>query len=155
MLTITIAEKDLFNAQRLHSKMSGAQTALFILATLLVGFYLYDEVGVRPAVLIFGAGGGIIGLLGYYIFLKYRCAKIYRQQKSLRIPYELSWDNDSVYMKNEMGEGRIKWSDFIKYKQNESLILLYHSDVLFNVVPKSAFNSAQQVDEFLGHLGKI
>lgn len=155
MLTITLTERDLFNAQKLHSKVSGAKTALFVLAVLLVGFYLYDEVGVRLAVLVFGAGGGVLGILGYNVFLKYKCAKIYRQQKSLQLPSYVSWDTDSIHMKNDMGEGRIRWSDFIKYKEDKGLILLYHSDCLFNIVPKSAFSSTQQLDEFLEHLGKV
>ncbi len=58
-------------------------------------------------------------------------------------------------MKNDMAEGRIKWSDFIKYKEDKGLILLYHSDCLFNIVPKSAFSSSQQLNDFLRHLGKI
>jgi len=156
MLTATVTENDLFKAQQLHTKPSGAKTALFLLVLLLVGLYLYDQVGVEPGVLAGGFVGGIVGFVGYYVvFLKYKCAKIYRQQKNLQIPYQFSWDNDSIYMKNEMGEGRIKWSDFTKHKQNKTLILLYHSDALFNIVPKSAFINEQQLSEFSSHLGKI
>ena len=148
----TVTEKDLFKAQQLHAKPNGAKTLLLILVLVLVGFYLYDEAGVAPWVLV----GGILGFLGFYIvFLKYKCAKIYRQQRNLQIPFQFSWDNEGIYMKNDMGEGRIKWSDFIKHKQNKSLILLYHSDVLFNIVPKPAFTDEQQLSDFSTHFEKI
>ena len=156
MLTATVTEKDLFKAQQLHARPNGAKTALLLLILMLFGLYLYDQAGVKPGILVGGFVGGILGFVGYYVvFLKYKCAKIYRQQKNLQIPYQFSWDNDSIYMKNEMGEGRIKWSDFTKHKQNKTLILLYHSDALFNIVPKSAFINEQQLSEFSSHLGKI
>lgn len=156
MLIASVTEKDLFKAQQLHAKPNGAKTSLFILVLMLVGLYLYDEAGVEPGVLVGGFIGGVLIFFGYYsIFLKYKCAKIYRQQKNLQIPFQFSWDNDSIYMKNDMGEGRIKWSDFTKHKQNKSLILLYHSDALFNIVPKSAFANEQQLFDFSSNFEKI
>lgn len=156
MLTATVTENDLFKAQQLHAKPSGAKNILFLLVLMLVGLYLYDQAGVDPGILVGAFVGGILGFVGYYVvFLKYKCAKIYRQQKNLQIPYQFSWDNDSIYMKNEMGKVRIKWSDFTKLKQNKTLILLYHSDALFNIVPKSAFTNEQQLSEFSSHFGKI
>ncbi len=86
MLTVTITEKDLFNAQKLHQKMSGAKTALFTIAVLLVGFYLYDEVGIRPAPLVFGAIGGALGVLATTPSSDTDVARSIGNRKAFRFP---------------------------------------------------------------------
>lgn len=156
MLTARVTEDNLLQAQWLHSRPSGAKAAFFLLVLMLVGLYLYDQAGVKPGILVGGFVGGVVGFAVYFvIILKYKCAKIYRQQKNLHIPYQFSWDNDGIYMKNEMAEGRMKWTDFTKHKENKTLFLLYHSDALFNIVPKSAFTNEQQLSEFSSSFGKI
>ena len=156
MLTASVTEDNLLKAQWLHARPSGAKAALFLLVLALGGLYLYDQADITPGILIGGFVGGVLGFAAYYfVFLKYKCAKIYRQQKNLHTPYQFSWDNDGIYMKSEIAEGKMKWTDFTKRKENKTLFLLYHSDALFNIVPKSAFTNEQQLSEFSSHLVKI
>lgn len=156
MLTAQLTKNDVLKAQQLHAKLSGAQIALLLLGISILGFYLYAHVGLPPGVLIAGVVGGLLGVAGYYeVFLRYRCSKIYRQQKGLRVPYEISWDSECICFKSEMGEGRMKWDNFIKFNQNARFILLYYSDALFSIVPKSVFTSQEQLIDFLGHLERI
>ncbi|GEM_PF-1009575 len=154
--TARVTEGDLFDAQLLHARPGGAKTLLFLFILLVFGYYLYREVGVAPGTLAGGFLGGLVGFVGYFaLFLKFKCKKIYRQQRNLQLPYEFSWDSSGIEMKNEMGKGRIEWSDFVKFKESKKVILLYQSDALFNIVPKTAFENEQQLSEFSSHLQKV
>ena len=95
----------------------------------------------------------VVLIIGYqfYGFVRYRCKTIYRQQKNLHNPYELLWDNEFVYMNTEYGDIRTPWQDFRKFKFNESLVLLYYSDALFNLVAVRDFENSAQKDDFLSH----
>jgi len=45
-------------------------------------------------------------------------------------------------------QAKRRWSDYTKLRENEEVLLLYHSDVMFEVFPKAWFNGQAQMDEF-------
>ncbi len=49
-------------------------------------------------------------------------------------------------------ESSIQWQFFIKAIETKNLFMLYPAKALFNVIPKRAFSSDQQMDEFRGLL---
>jgi hypothetical protein len=156
MQTASVTERDHYEAQRLHATPSGVKAFGFVLVAAVFALYLHEEVGVSSGILLGACIGAVVGVLGFYfVFLPFKCARIYRQQRNLQIPFQFSWDDEGVFMKNEMAEGKTKWSDFRKYKQNKSVIMLYHSDALFNLVPKSAFSDAGQLADFMAHVERI
>ena len=50
---------------------------------------------------------------------------------------------------------RTLWTDFVNWKENERVFLLYYSDVLFLVVPKGAFLDSTCSNAFRAKLRAI
>ena len=68
---------------------------------------------------------------------------------------DVQWDKQSIEFNSESAHAKVKWSDFSKYRENEKLFLLYFSDVMFNIIPKTAFNSKEQLEDFKSNLSSI
>lgn len=156
MLTASVTEREHYEAQRLHATPRGITLFVVLFGAAVFLSWLHERVGVSGATLLSGCIGAVAGLLGlYFVFLPLKCARIYRQQRSLRAPFQFSWDESGISMRNELGEGRLAWGDFVKFEQNAKVILLYQSDVLFNVIPKSAFTSPEQLADFMEQVERI
>ena len=81
-----------------------------------------------------------------YIFLPKRVKKIFFQQKELSSPFEIEFTDTSMLASNEFGNSTRPWKNFIKWKENKKLLLLYHSDMLYNIIPKRFFFDPQQIE---------
>lgn len=81
--------------------------------------------------------------------------RIFKQQKSLNLPFSIEASSEAFCAFNETGKTTMPWSYFVKWKESEKLLLLYHSDVLFNLVPKRLFQSDAQLNEFRGFLNGV
>jgi hypothetical protein len=46
------------------------------------------------------------------------------------------------------GQASRPWLDYVKSKEDNQVFLLYHSDVMFEIIPKSWFRSSEQVEAF-------
>ncbi|HEY0231396.1 MAG TPA: YcxB family protein, partial [Dokdonella sp.] len=84
-----------------------------------------------------------------------RARRLFAQQKNLQRPVTFSWDEDGLAWASVNGSGRTPWADYLKWRQNERLYLLYHSDLMFQMLPKRAFASAAQQQSFARHLDGI
>lgn len=84
----------------------------------------------------------------YTIYIPYKAKKIFKQQKSLQIPFVVVVSNEGLHFSNEMGEVKIPWDNFLKWKENKNLFLVYHSDVLFQMLPKRLFGSLEEKMSF-------
>ena len=154
--TLTVSEPDFVSAQRLHAKLSkrvliGLTTGCVVLLVALC---------VAKIIPLGAAIGGIVGYFSWFgllflVIIPFRAKQIYRQQKNLHVPHYFSWDSDAIYFKSEDYEGKIRWSDFTKVKENRRVLLLYHSDVLFNIFPKISFDSPSDLEEFQTQLHAI
>lgn len=80
--------------------------------------------------------------------------RTFRQQKSLQTPYELEVTPDALVSRSEHGEVRTPWSHFVGWKEGDRVILLYQSDRLFQLVPKSFAPSETVLAELRGAFGK-
>jgi hypothetical protein len=81
--------------------------------------------------------------------------RIFKQQKSLNLPFSIEATPGAFCAFNETGKTTMPWSHFVKWKESERLLLLYHSDILFNLVPKRLFQSDAELAEFRGFLGGV
>jgi len=81
--------------------------------------------------------------------------RIFRQQKSLNLPFSIEATSEAFCAFNETGKTTMPWGHFVKWKESERLLLLYHSDILFNLVPKRLFQSGAELAEFRGFLGGV
>ncbi|HSG34155.1 MAG TPA: YcxB family protein, partial [Sphingomonadaceae bacterium] len=62
-----------------------------------------------------------------------------------------SWDAGGIQLVGPKGESRLDWSDYYRWAEDERLVLLFQSRILYNMIPKSAL-SRGQLDEIRGHL---
>jgi len=64
----------------------------------------------------------------------YRNAKmakrIYGQQKSLHLPFTLTWTDEHVITESGQGRAVLAWGDLTKVLENKKLILLFESDAI-------------------------
>lgn len=150
MISGKISVDDFLAAQRLHRRpvmrrLFIVLAVMFVLGVLMMtmGYFMLGAIFV-------GAGaGGFIGELFVSRFSRARkLRRIYRQQASFRASYTYSWDEESLKAESETGQGRRLWTDYIRIREDERMFLLYHSDVMFEMLPKSWFRDQDQVDAF-------
>jgi hypothetical protein len=154
--TLTITEGDVISAQRLHATPK-LPLAMFLVAVALVvvsGAYAQGQLSSGAAI------GGLIGMFGwlaiwFLVVIPYRARRIYRQQRNLHLSHAFWWDDQMVYFRSEDTEGKMRWSDFTKIKENNNMLLLYHSDSLFNMLPKRCFSNGESLESFKSHLSAI
>jgi hypothetical protein len=95
----------------------------------------------------------LVGVLAYLTFvfglrLPARLKKIFRQQKSLHSPYQMEITEEFVFTKSVVGESKLTWDYFRKWKEGKTLITLYQSDVMLHIFPKRCFASPDDVAQF-------
>ncbi len=116
---------------------------LFLLGT---GFGIYEWIttGHAQSGLFWTLGLSTYFALLFFVFVPWQAKRIFRQQKDLQRPSTIEFTDEGVRGESENGKGEIKWSDFHKWKANRSLILLFYSDALCNIVPTRSFADAAQ-----------
>ena len=81
--------------------------------------------------------GFIIYLIGYFfVFIPLQARRIFKQQKAFHIPFTIFFNDNGIDSKSDLGDVNIPWSHIIRWKENDKLFLLYHSDVIFQFIPK-------------------
>lgn len=81
-----------------------------------------------------------------YILLPQRVKRIFFQQKDLSVPFEIEITDAGLNASNEFGNSIRPWKNFNKWKENKELLILYHSDVLYSILPKRLFPDPQQIE---------
>jgi hypothetical protein len=92
--------------------------------------------------IIFGAV--ILGVR--YVLMPLQIQRLFAQQKDLNEPYEVEVTETGLTITNAFGHSQRPWSNFAKWKENQNLVLLYYSDVMYTLLPKRIFADPQQVD---------
>jgi len=90
-------------------------------------------------------------LLFRYVLLPGRVRHIYGQQKELAEPFEYEITDAGLTVANKYGHSIRPWGNFAKWKENKNLLLLYHSDVLFTMIPRR-FCTDEQITAIHSHL---
>lgn len=88
----------------------------------------------------------IVVVLLQYVYLPWKVRQHHRQAASFRDEITLSWDDDRFRLNGERGSIDFAWTDFHRWSENDDLLLLYHSDLLFHAVPKEALSEGQLDD---------
>jgi hypothetical protein len=90
-------------------------------------------------------GGLAVYLAGYFlVLLPWRARRIFRQQKSLQHPFRMIVDASGLSVSNEFGQAVVPWDHVRKWKENRQLFLVYHSDVLFHMIPKHCLRDPEE-----------
>lgn len=153
--TLTVTETDFVCAQRLHARTLNARAIVLLVVTVIVlAGAVEGQLSVGEAI---GALAGMFGWMAilYLVILPSRSKHIYRQQKSLHLKHSLWWDNEMLFIQSRDSEERIRWPDFIKVKENSKMLLLYRSDMLFNIIPKHCFTQCEDLEAFKSCLSAV
>ena len=153
---------DYLNSQLLHMQPSSfvrvvlyggfsllALASITILYMSFVGQLAVDISYILPVFILI-----VVFPLYRYVLLPNRVKKIFTQQKTLSLPIEYEFTEIGLNTSNEVGNSTLPWTYFIKWKENKELIMLYHSDVLFNMIPKRFFADPQQIETVKSFLEK-
>jgi hypothetical protein len=143
---------DLLEAQLLHIRPRPMLKWLGLLTLLIFTVGTIIHIIITPIRSVSWTPLCIFGVIAYLVFyhrvlLPKHSLKIFTQRKGLHLPYDIEITEDMYSAESERGNSRFPWSDFHKYKQNNSTILLYQSDGLFNIFRKHWFTDEQFMTE--------
>ena len=153
---------DYLNSQLLHMQRSKLEriiinVLLLVFVFVTIGGLLFVAIGQSelqissfiPMILIVA-----IFPLYRYVMLPRRVKQIFIQQKELSSPFEIEITDVGMNFSNEYGNSTRPWRNFTKWKENKELLVLYHSDVMFSIIPKRIFSDSQQLDTIKNLLEK-
>lgn len=154
MISGIISLDDYLAAQRLHQGRLFRRALTLMAVLLLVGMPLLvggssDSISLIGGLLV-GMGGS--GLIGFPLLYKWKIPRkvrrLHAQQAALRHAITYAWDENGLEVTWSGGQARRPWTDFIRYRESSQVLLLYHNDMLFDMVPTSWFVDAAQREAF-------
>ncbi|MCC4589344.1 YcxB family protein [Xanthomonas melonis] len=152
MITATISLEDHLAAQRLHARQYSNRLIVFLAVLLLIGAGLLKLSGaneIAGPVLIGGGGGGLIGLALLHVWgLPRRIKRLHAQHAALRHTYTYAWDENALEVTWADGHFRRPWTDYIRVRENDRVLLLYHNDRLFELFCPHWFADRAQYEAF-------
>jgi hypothetical protein len=160
---------DYLNAQLLHMKPNKILRTINYVSFSVMGLvsiggfyilYLYvigewhSSLGSILMIFLFPVIFAIVVPLYRFVLLPKLTKKIFNQQKELHAPFEMEITEVNLVASNEFGNSIRPWKNFIKWKENEELITLYHSDVMFTIIPKRLLTDPQQLEMLKSYITK-
>lgn len=82
----------------------------------------------------------------YFVGASVFARRAYAAQKTLQHPITVSWSTEGFRSTAQQGDWNIPWGDYLKWAENEKVILLYQGPRLFNMLPKRVL-TASQIDD--------
>jgi hypothetical protein len=73
--------------------------------------------------------------VSFLIIMPARIRRIFRQQKNLQVESIVEFTETHMLAQSEHGTMNMKWSDFLKWRRNDKMILIYQSEVLMHMLP--------------------
>lgn len=160
-LRAQLQEEDYVAATSLHSRVSRRMSlvgwlAILILALTAAGVWVFGRDRLSAGQLagllggsIGGVAGGLIATFGTrYLYVPWKAKRVFRQQRSLQLPFDFSWDDEGLLSRNEQGSYKHLWSDLLRWKENDRLFLVYISDAMFLILPKRTFSNPEDLISF-------
>lgn len=122
--------------------------AMLVIFVLLIWFWRSGLWRESIAGLCALVGVGLGGWIGRGISIAATARRLFRQQKMLHRPYDVSWTAEAITLTSDHGASTICWPDFHKRRETDEQFLLFLSDVSFLMVPKRAFPDTTLLTEF-------
>jgi len=96
-------------------------------------------------------------VLGAFVIVRFvvvprQLTRVFTQQKDLSAPFEMTLTDQEFSMRNEFGESHLPWDSFVKWKEDKEMLLLYRSDVMFQMLPKRLLHSDGELGYVLSRL---
>lgn len=159
MITGTITKSDHLYAMRFHGARWTRWCHIACGVAIVIGLLLYVSNALDLGLVIASAAGA--GAVSQYLvailYIPWQVSRAHKQRKEFNTPLTYSWDANSLEVQSAAGTWKREWTNYIKYKEDDRLFLLYLSDNLFEMVPKSWFRDQEQIAEFRElavHVGK-
>ena len=89
------------------------------------------------------AGGILMPLAVVRWYIPRLGRRIIRQQRGLHREIVMEWDSEELRGSSDKGHSRTAFAEYTRFAENRDIILLYHSDTLFEFVPKRVLDIAQ------------
>lgn len=154
MMTIhgQLTEQDYLQAQQLHMQLSGwarslpyVALALWVVDLILVGFKASQG---RPGFLL-----ALLPVTLFFLFIRLlprfllprQAKRLFRQNQEISAPLAMEFSENGMKFTNSFGHNERSWSHFVKWKEDEQALLLYHSDQIFNLIPKRLLAEADDL----------
>ena len=162
-LVFTPTEDDLRAAYRLHMHRSGwKRFGYFVLFGAAIGVAIAAVDGFPNVTTVIGVVLGmtiwaaVVALLFQFAVPKFwipRLArKIFLQQKDLQLENETWWDDNQLHSRNAQAHAYLNFSDIVKWRRDDKILLLYRSDHLFNFLPMRVFSDRSLPDALIRRL---
>jgi hypothetical protein len=87
-------------------------------------------------------------LVGFGFYVPYRIRSTLHQYKALQREFTFSPSEAGLHWTGETGNAIVPWSDFLRWKENDSVFILYVSDSHYHVIPKRLFAVAGDIEAF-------
>lgn len=92
----------------------------------------------------------IIVPVNYFVLVPGRARKIFKQQKTLHREIDAAWSEAGYGAQNAPSADPLAavtpWGDYARWRENEDIVLFFHSDAMFQMLPKRALDPAQLED---------
>jgi hypothetical protein len=87
----------------------------------------------------------VVFLIIRFVYLPWRVQRSFAQHREFSVPWEIVVTETGLEISNEYGHIIRPWSEFIKWREDDQLLLLYESDSLYRVFPKRFFTNFKQL----------
>ena len=151
-LTGRLTERDLRSGMWLHLTPPWFMSILGVLVLALAFWVLWMSFFGQNPTSGWGKWGVLVFLLylllyfGFYV--PFSARRSLNQYKALQREFSLSPSETGLKWTAENGNAIIPWTDFLRWKENDAVFLLYVSDSLYHVIPKRLFEVATDIQTF-------
>lgn len=148
-----ISEDDYVNASKLFAKVTPRLAWIYTVAVIcLVAAAVFGGRNLQ-AVAIGGLIGGVsVTLVCRWILAPIMARRHYRKYKAIQDDFSLELLDDGILFKSTSGEGTVSWDNILKWRHNDSYILIYPMPRLYHIIPKSVAGDGFNVDQLIESL---
>ena len=157
--SIRLTYQDYLNAELLNLN-SKVMVRLLPSGLILIGiisiikFLLAFQEVQHLAIALIGFGLIAFVLVVRFVLIPNRVRKIFSQQKSLHQETEIAISEEGLILENQIGNAMIPWKNFIKWLEDDDVLLLFHSDLLMNMIPKRDIPNKDVLDKIYIYLSQ-
>lgn len=157
-VTYTISERDYVRVSNLCSKLTPKVMGMFIIVVSALALAAFFQLSQGNVVSMSGLVGGLAFLVFFRLVINPIMGKrSYRKYKSIQNPITINLEDEGVRFTNADSNGIIKWENILKWRQNDSYILIYSMPRLYHVVPKtiedSGFDLLSLIEKLRNNVG--
>ncbi len=155
-LTLQVTEKDYVRAQflimrpRPWIKVLGIIYLLVFTLALAIGLYraIVEYNGLKMILAITIMILFVVWCIWFFFYyLPQWWRKLYHQSK-YHPTSECEIDDIAISINNSLGNSKLPWDYFHRWRESKYIFILYPADNLFHIFPKHCFSSEQDVNDF-------